>query len=62
MNFEALNITQYIGLVLVGIISAVLFRLLMPVGSLGSFGMWIAAIFFGVIIAGMFSQHSLRKK
>ena len=62
MNFGRLNINQYIGLAIVGIIAAVLFRLLMPVGSLGTFGMWIAAIFFGVLIAGMLVQNPLKKK
>jgi hypothetical protein len=62
MNFWHLNITQYIGLAIIGIAAAVLFRLLMPVGSLGTFGMWIAAIFFGVLIAGMLVQNPLKKK
>jgi hypothetical protein len=62
MNFGHLNINQYIGLAIVGVIAAVLFRLLMPVGSLGTFGMWIAAIFFGVLIAGMLVQNPLKKK
>ncbi|MEI7427868.1 MAG: hypothetical protein WCK68_07680 [Betaproteobacteria bacterium] len=62
MNFGRLNINQYIGLAIVGIIAAVLFRLLMPVGSLGSFGIWVAAIFFGVLIAGMLVQNPLKKK
>jgi hypothetical protein len=62
MNFGRLNINQYIGLAIVGIIAAVLFRLLMPIGSLGSFGIWVAAIFFGVLIAGMLVQNPLKKK
>ena len=62
MNFGRLNINQYIGLAIVGIIAAVLFRLLMPVGSLGSFGIWVPAIFFGVLIAGMLVQNPLKKK
>jgi hypothetical protein len=62
MNFERSKITQYIGLAIVGVISAIVFRLLMPVGSLGSFGMWIASFFFGVIISGMLCQNSLKKK
>ena len=62
MNFGRLNINQYIGLAIVGIIAAVLFRLLMPVGSLGSFGIWVDAIFFGVLIAGMLVQNPLKKK
>ena len=62
MNFGRLNINQYIGIAIVGIIAAVLFRLLMPVGSLGSFGIWVAAIFFGVLIAGMLVQNPLKKK
>ena len=62
MNFGRLNINQYIGLAIVGIIAAVLFHLFMPVGSLGSFGIWVAAIFFGVLIAGMLVQNPLKKK
>ena len=62
MNFGRLNINQYIGLAIVGIIAAVLFRLLMPVGSLGSFGIWVAAIFFGALVAGMLVQNPLKKK
>ena len=34
----------------------------MPAGSQGSFGVWVAAIIFGVIIAGMLTQKSLKKK
>jgi hypothetical protein len=62
MQFERSKITQYIGLAIIGIISIVIFRLLMPAGSSGSFGVWVAAIIFGVIIAGMLTQKSLNKK
>ncbi len=62
MKLERSKISQYIGLAIVGIISVAIFRLLMPVGNLGSFGMWVAAVLFGVIISGMLSQNMLKKK
>ncbi len=53
---------QYVGFAIIAIIAIIIFRLLMPQGSAGSFGIWVAAIFFGVIITGILRFNSMKKK
>jgi uncharacterized protein (DUF58 family) len=56
------QITKYVGFVIIAIVAMLVFRLLMPQGSMGSFGIWVAAIFFGVIIAGILRLNATKKK
>ncbi len=56
------QITKYVGFVIIAIVAMLVFRLLMPQGSMGSFGIWVASIFFGVIIAGILRLNATKKK
>lgn len=56
------QITKYVGFVIIAVVAIVVFRLLMPQGSVGSFGIWVAAILFGVIITGILRFNSTMKK
>jgi len=62
MNMGSTHITKYIGFAIIAVVAMIVFRLLMPQGSVGSFGIWVAAIFFGVIIAGILRLNSMKKK
>jgi hypothetical protein len=56
------QITKNIGFIIIAIVAMLVFRLLMPQGSIGSFGIWVAAILFGVIITGILRLNSTKRK
>ncbi len=58
----SMQITKYVGFAIIAVVAMIVFRLLMPQGAVGSFGIWVAAIFFGVIIAGILRLNSTKKK
>jgi len=62
MNADRTLITKLVSYAIVGILSMIVFRLLMPQGTQSSFGIWVASLLFGVIMTGILRMSDTLKK